>query len=238
MLPQSWTDWLALVILLGGVAICAFGAGAALKSPVIDEKVQQIGILQKDNSGLRTTLQWEREQNRSLQGKLTEAEKRLSEAFNAYRSIDLNANATTSVSTGGFTIRLVEPPANGKVSINVNGTQHLVAAGEAVPVGISNCQVQVKSIDGFKVALLTSCPIGLDANDTPAVSVASFAVGLVGPPANDKVSINVNGTQHTVAVGDSFDAGISNCRVQVKSFDSFNVTLLTSCPPPPLAPKP
>lgn len=238
MLPQSFTDWVAVVILLGAVAICAFGAGAALKSPVIDEKVQQIGILQKDNTGLRTTLQWEREQNGDLQRKWTEAEKRLSEAFNAYRSIDLNANATTSVSTGGFTIRLVGAPANGKASINVNGTQYLVAAKDAVPAGISNCMVQVKSIDGFKVALLTSCPIDLDANDTPFVSVASFAVGLVGPPANDKVSINVNGTPHTAAVGDSFDAGISNCRVQVKSFDSFNVSLLTSCPPPPVAPKP
>jgi hypothetical protein len=238
MLPQGWTDWIAVVLILGVVAICFFGLGAATRTPIINDKLQQIDKLQKDNSGLRTTLQQEGDKNASLTATLAETEKRLNEAFNAYRSIDLNANATTSVSTGGFTVRLGGPPANGRVSINVNGTQHQVTAGDSVEAGISNCKVHVNSIDGSKLSLLTSCPIDLNANDTPSVSVGSFTVGLVGPPANNKVSINVNGTQHTVAAGESIDAGISNCRVQVKSFDSFRVTLLTSCPPPPPPPPP
>ena len=70
------------------------------------------------------------------------------------------------------------------------------------------------TIDNLKVALLTSCPMGLNADDTPSVSVGSFTVGLVGAPANDKVSINVNGTQHAAAAGDSGAAAADPARQQ------------------------
>jgi hypothetical protein len=158
MVPRSWSEWLAAVVVLGVVAICAFGAGEASRTYVINDKLQQIDKLQKDNGALRTALQHETDEKKSLADKLAATGTQLREAFNSYRSIDLNINDTTSVSTGSFTVGLVGPPANEKVSINVNGTQHTVAAGDSIDAGISNCRVQVKSFDMFKVRLLTSCP--------------------------------------------------------------------------------
>ena len=48
---------------------------------------------------------------------------------------------------------------------------------------------------------------------------------------NENVTINVNGNQKTVAVGDSLDVGASSCRVEVRSFDMFKATLVTTCTP-------
>jgi len=158
MVPRSWSEWLASVVVLVVVAICAFGAGEASRTYVVNDKLQQIDKLQKDNGVLRTAVQHERDENKSLADKLAATDNQLREAFNPYRTIDLNVNDTTSVSTGSFTLGLVGPPANENVSINVNGTQRTVAAGDSIDVGISNCRVQVKSFDMFKVTLLTSCP--------------------------------------------------------------------------------
>ncbi len=158
MVPRSWSEWLASVVILGVVAICAFGAGEASRTYVINEKLQTIDKLQKENGALRTALQHERDEKKSLADKLAATDNQLREAFNSYRTINLNINNTTTVSTGSFTVGLVGPPANEKVSINANGTLHTVAAGDSFDVGISNCRVQVKSFDMFKVTLLTSCP--------------------------------------------------------------------------------
>jgi hypothetical protein len=158
MVPRSWSEWLAAVVILGVVVICAFGAGEASRTYLINDKLQQIDKLQKDNGVLRTAVQGERDEKKSLADKLAATDRLLREAFNAYRTIDLNVNDTTSVSTGSFTVGLVGPPANEKVSINVNGTQHTVAAGDSIDAGIANCRVQVKSFDMFKVTLLASCP--------------------------------------------------------------------------------
>lgn len=73
--------------------------------------------------------------------------------------------------------------------------------------------------------------IGLKGNETISVASGYFTVGLVGQPANEKITINVNGNQQTVAVGDSVDVGTSSCRVEVRSFDMFKATLVTSCTP-------
>jgi hypothetical protein len=158
MVPGSWSEWVASAIILGVVAICAFFAGEARFSYVINDAQQRTTELQKQYQEKDGEFQREKDENKTLADKLAATDNRLGEAFNAYRTIVLNGNDTTSVSTGHFTVGLVGPPANDKVSINVNGTKHTVAAGDSIDVGISNCRVEVQSFDMFKVTLLTSCP--------------------------------------------------------------------------------
>lgn len=158
MVPRSWSEWVGSVIILAIVAICAFSAGVASRTPVINDRQQQISQLQKDNQNLRDVTQSEKDKTKALAEKLAVTDTQLKDAFNAYRTIVLNGNDMASVSTGNFTVGLVGPPTNEKVSINVNGTQHTVAAGDTIDVGVSNCRVEVKKFDMFQVTLLTSCP--------------------------------------------------------------------------------
>ncbi len=157
MVPRSWSEWVGLLIILAVVAICAFFAGQASRTYVINDARQQITKLQKDNQGMRDVVQREQDEKKAMADKLAATDNQLKDAFNAYRTIVLNGNDTTSVSTGHFTVGLVGPPINDKVSINVNGTPHTVAAGDSIDAGASACRVEVKSFDMFKVTLLTSC---------------------------------------------------------------------------------
>ena len=154
---RSWSEWVALVVILGVVAICAFAAGQASRTYVINDTRQQITELQKNIQNMGEVVQQEKDENKALADKLAATDIQLKDAFNAYRTIVLNGNDTTSVSTGHFTVGLVGPPTNEKASLNVNGTQHTVAAGDSIDVGVFTCRVEVKSFDMFKVTLLTSC---------------------------------------------------------------------------------
>jgi hypothetical protein len=158
MAPRSWSEWLASVVILGVVALCAFGAGVAYQTYALHHMARQLDDAQKENDRMKEIVQRAEIEEKALKDKLAGADIQLNDVFNAYRTIVLNGNETASVSTGHFMVGLVGPPTNEKVSINVNGTQHTVAAGDSVDVGASNCRVEVKSFDMFKATLLTSCP--------------------------------------------------------------------------------
>jgi Tfp pilus assembly major pilin PilA len=158
MVPRGWSEWIALVIILGVVAICAFAAGQASKTYEINKRVQEIAEASKQVQDASEKRQLAEAGEADAKKQLAAADSQLKDAFNAYRTIVLNINDTASVATGSFTVGMVGPPANDKVSINVNGTQQTVAAGASIDAGVSNCQVKVQSFDMFKVTLLTSCP--------------------------------------------------------------------------------
>lgn len=231
MVPRSWSEWVGSLIIVGVVGICAFFGGEAVSSYALNDAQQQITRLQKDNQRMVADVERAKQEKMAVEARRQAIEGRLNDAFNAYRTIVLDGNDMRYVSNGDFTVALVGRPASDKVSINVNGTPRTVAAGESFDAGVSNCSVKVESFDKLKVTLRTSCPLVLDGNDKTPVSTGQFTVGLVGPPANEGVAINVNGIQHTFKAGDSMDVPGTNCQVRVKSFDMFRVTLLTSCPP-------
>jgi hypothetical protein len=158
MVPRSWSEWVASVIILLVVAICAFGAGQASRTYVIDDARREITKLTKDNQDLREKLLGQHDEMTAVAEKLAAANGNLKDAFNDYRTVVLKVNDATSISTGHFIVGLSGPPANDKVSINVNGTPHTVSAGDSIDTGVSGCRVQVQSFDSFKVTLFTSCP--------------------------------------------------------------------------------
>jgi hypothetical protein len=59
-----------------------------------------------------------------------------------------------------------------------------------------------------------------------------LTLGLVGPPTNDGINININGKQQLVAAGDVVrlapDSSTS-CQVEVQSFDMFKAVVTASC---------
>jgi hypothetical protein len=59
-----------------------------------------------------------------------------------------------------------------------------------------------------------------------------LTVGLVGPPTNDSINVNINGKQQSAAAGDiirfSPDSS-TNCRLEIQSFDMFKAVINASC---------
>jgi hypothetical protein len=157
IVPRSWSEWVGLVVILGVVAICAYLAGQASKIYDINRRELEITKLTKENQKMSEDVKRENHEKQALKDRLAATDNQLKDAFNAYRTIVLSGNDMTFVSTGHFTAGLVGPPANEKVTINVNGTQHTVAAGDSIDVGAFTCRVEVKSFDTFKVTLLTAC---------------------------------------------------------------------------------
>jgi len=69
-------------------------------------------------------------------------------------------------------------------------------------------------------------------NQTLIVGDGHLAVGMVGAPGNESVTLNIDGRPQTLAAGQvvsvSPDASTS-CRVGLQSFDMFKAVMIASC---------
>ena len=69
-------------------------------------------------------------------------------------------------------------------------------------------------------------------NQSMIVAGGRLTIGLIGPPTNESVNININGKQHSVATGDVIRLTLdprTTCQVRVQSFDMFKAVLNASC---------
>jgi len=72
----------------------------------------------------------------------------------------INPNQTLIVGDGHLTVGLVGTPGNDAVTLNVNGKQQAVAAGQMINVApdpATQCQLSVQSFDVFRVTLVAAC---------------------------------------------------------------------------------
>jgi len=69
-------------------------------------------------------------------------------------------------------------------------------------------------------------------NQSLILAGGRLTIGLVGPPTNDTVNININGKQQSVATGDVINIALdppATCQVRIQSFDMFRVVFGASC---------
>ena len=69
-------------------------------------------------------------------------------------------------------------------------------------------------------------------NQSMIVGDGHLTIGLVGPPTNEFVNININGKQHSAVTGDIFKImpdPATTCEVRVRGFDMFEVMFSASC---------
>jgi hypothetical protein len=69
-------------------------------------------------------------------------------------------------------------------------------------------------------------------NESRIVADGHLTIGLVGPPTNDKINLNINGKTYKAAAGDTIKVAFdpsTNCQVTVQSFDMFQAVLTASC---------
>jgi len=72
-------------------------------------------------------------------------------------------------------------------------------------------------------------------NQTLIVGDGHLLVGMVGPPGNDAIMLNVNGKQQPFAAGQTINVApdsATQCRLSLQSFDVFKATLVATCSGP------
>ena len=72
-------------------------------------------------------------------------------------------------------------------------------------------------------------------NQSLIVGDGHLTVGLIGPPTNDGIKININGKQQSAAAGDVFRLAPDSstaCQLQIVSFDMFKAVVTASCASP------
>jgi hypothetical protein len=74
--------------------------------------------------------------------------------------------------------------------------------------------------------------VELKANESTRISMGYFPIGLIGFTSTDQLSINVNGTQHEVKVGERIDVGAAiRCQAWINSFELMKASVVTTCAP-------
>ena len=95
-----------------------------------------------------------------LQTKLDKAQAALSAIMPSQNTFNVEPNQAVVVGDGRLTVGLVGAPNNENVTLDINGKQQQVDAGQVIdvaPDASTKCQVQVQSFDMFKAVLVASC---------------------------------------------------------------------------------
>ena len=72
----------------------------------------------------------------------------------------------------------------------------------------------------------------INPNQTITLGDGHLMVGLVGPPANDSVLLNINGKTWSVAAGQTLSITpdpATKCQVNLQSFDVFKAVIVATC---------
>ncbi len=72
----------------------------------------------------------------------------------------------------------------------------------------------------------------INVNQSLIVAGGHLTIGLIGPPSNRAITLNINGKQYAAATGDVFDLSpdpATACEVRVQSFDMFSAVINAVC---------
>ena len=94
-------------------------------------------------------------------------------------------------------------------------------------------EAQLKTVQAALQAIMPSKnTYKIYPNQSIIVGSGHLTVGLIGPPRNERVNININGQQHLAATGDIFKITpdpATTCEVKIRGFDMFEVMFTASC---------
>jgi hypothetical protein len=72
----------------------------------------------------------------------------------------------------------------------------------------------------------------INPNQTLILGDGHLVVGLVGPPANDSVLLNINGKSQPMAAGQTLSVApdpATKCQINLQSFDVFRAVVVATC---------
>jgi hypothetical protein len=94
-------------------------------------------------------------------------------------------------------------------------------------------QTKLTSVQAALEAIMPSAnTYTIQPNQSVIAADGRLTVGLVGPPTNEGINVNINGKQQLIAAGDVVHLApdsSTSCQVEVQSFDMFKAIVTASC---------
>jgi hypothetical protein len=148
--------WVVVTVFVAVVAYTAGWQGGVRETT--NQFKDENAKLQSDNQRLSKEASTQATQIANVQGQLKNTQSQLASVSGPVAVFEINANESMVVAGSHLTIGLVGSPTNDRVTINVNGKQQALAAGDVVNAGVSaNCRVELKSFEMFKAVVTTTC---------------------------------------------------------------------------------
>jgi hypothetical protein len=101
---------------------------------------------------------------------------------------------------------------------------------------LTTTEIELKAIQGTLDSVMPSPnTYTIKPNQTLIVGDGHLPVGMVGPPGNDAIVLNVNGKQQSLAAGQTIEIAPDpaiQCQLTVQSFDVFKARLVAACSGP------
>jgi len=144
-----------LVILVGGHLY-----GRWLSARDLGGRDNAIEQLRAENQKMKRQLDTKSAQATQLQTKLDQVQASLDAIMPSANTYNISPNQSLVVGNGRLTVGMVGAPGNEGVTLNINGKEQTVAAGQMVheaPDASTDCTVQVQSFDMFKAVLVATC---------------------------------------------------------------------------------
>ena len=119
-----------------------------------------IAQLDAENQGIKRQLDAKSALATELDAKLRQVQASLDAITPSANTYTINPNQSLIVGDGHLTIGMVGAPGNDSVTLNINGKEQALGAGQVAnvaPESSINCQVEVQSFDMFKAVLSASC---------------------------------------------------------------------------------
>ena len=154
---------IVLVVLLAlGVAVGGHLYAQRLAASDLAERDSTIQVLRSEGEKLESKNSDQSAQISALQAKLTNTQAELNAIMPSENTYHISPNQSLIVGDGHLTIGLIGPPTNHGVTLNINGKQQSLAAGDTLRVAPNSstvCHVEVGSFDMFKAVVRAVCEI-------------------------------------------------------------------------------
>lgn len=148
---------LALGVVVGGHIYEPWLAGDDLA-----ERDTTIQVLNSEGEKIERRYSERSAQLAALQAKLTNIEAELDAIMPSENTYYIKANQSLIVGDGRLTIGLIGPPTKQGITLNINGKQQSLGAGETLRIAPNSstvCHVEVSSFDMFKAVIHAVCEI-------------------------------------------------------------------------------
>jgi cell division protein FtsB len=150
----------ACVIAVFCILVGGYLYGRYLSARDLGGRDNVIAQLREENQKTKRQLDAKSAEATELQAKLDKAQSTLNAIMPSQNTFNIQPNQSLIVGDGRLTVGLVGSPSNENVTLDINGKQQTMDAGQIVdvaPDSSTKCQVQMQSFDMFKAVLVASC---------------------------------------------------------------------------------
>lgn len=148
------------IVLILFIMVSGYFWGRQFNARDIQQRDAAILQMQSDGQRLAADIADQNATLTALRADLTTTRATLDAITPSLNVYNINPNQSLIVADGRLTIGMIGSPGNEGISLNINGKQQKVAAGDVIrisPDPSTACQVQLQSFDMFKAVLVASC---------------------------------------------------------------------------------